>query len=204
MFYSSQTLCKSLVLTGSYPEIPDEPPEMCSWLWCVSSVAWVCVTSSRLCVGSGTGCLSGRLGSLLARHPLSAFALIPSGSVLSWIASVEPTCRHPAVSPTPEPSTVVFQVCCGTVILQSSLPSRLSVCLSLLAPRNRDSTSPYQQTLLGLPELTAQLELQSSSFALTHLFGYWQLNIQCSLWLWFHAHTLTIQLTVQVTASVAQ
>ena len=36
------------------------------------------------------------------------------------IASVEPAGGHPPVSPTPEPSTVVFQVCCGTAILQSS------------------------------------------------------------------------------------
>ncbi len=52
-------------------------------------------------------------------------------SVLSWIASVEPACRHPAVSPTPEPSTAVFQVCCATAITQSSRPSVVPSTLSL-------------------------------------------------------------------------
>ncbi len=45
----------------------------------------------------GTGCPSGCLEGLLARRPLSALALIASGSVISWIASVESACGHPSV-----------------------------------------------------------------------------------------------------------
>ena len=87
--------------------------------------------SSRLCVGNGTGRPSGCLGGLSARRLLSVLALVAFGSVLSWIASVEPACRHLAVSPTPEPSTAVFQVCHGTAILQSSRPSVVLYTLSL-------------------------------------------------------------------------
>ncbi len=90
-----------------------------------------------------------------------------------WTASVELADKNPTGFLTPEPSTAVFRVCCGTVISQSSRLSRLSGCLfSLPAPFNRDPASPYQRALSGLPETITQLELQSSSFALTRLFGY--------------------------------
>ncbi len=128
--------------------------------------------SSHLCVGNGMGCMSGCLGCLSARRPLSALALIASGSVISWIASVESACRHPAVSPTPEPSTACFRSAAGQRF--RSLLVRWSFRLpplSLLAPFNRDPTSPSQRALSDLPEPITQLELQLSSFVLTHLFG---------------------------------
>ncbi len=56
------------------------------------------------------------------------------------MALVEPACKHPAGSPTPEPSTAVFEVCCGTVILQSSRVYSLS--LGSLQQRPRISVSP--------------------------------------------------------------
>ncbi len=137
MFYSSQSHCKSLVLTGSYREVLDEPPEMRSCgVLCVR--LYLGPKSLRLCIGSGTGRLSGCLWRLSARRPLSALTLVTFGSILSWIASVEPACRHSTVSPTPEPSTAVFQVCCRTAISQSSRPSVILSALSLspLAPLN--------------------------------------------------------------------
>ena len=107
----------------------------------------------------------GFVGSSSARRPRSRHFRIRS----LWTASAEPANKHPAVFLTPEPSTAVFRVCCWTVISQSSRLSRL---FSLPAPFNRDPPSPYQQALLGLPETITQLELQSSSFALTRLFSY--------------------------------
>ncbi len=71
----------------------------------------------------------------------------------------------------------------------SSVTSIVPSSLSLSAPFNIDPASPSQRDLLRLPEPITQLELPSSSFALTRLFGYRQLNMQCSLRLWFHAHT---------------
>ena len=54
----------------------------------------------------------------------SSFALCPRSHRFQirffWTASVEPADVHPTVFLTPEPSTVVFRVCCGTVISQSS------------------------------------------------------------------------------------
>ncbi len=95
-----------------------------------------------------------------------------------WTASVEPANMYPAVSLTPESSTAVFHVCCGTVISRSSRRSRLSAYL-LFSPTlfNRDRASLYQRALSGLPETITQLELQSSSFAWTRLLRYWQLGI---------------------------
>ena len=110
----------------------------------------------------------GFVRSLSSLHPCSSRFLIRT----SWTASVEPANQHPAVFITPEPSTAVFRVWCGTVISQSSHLSRLSVCLLfLLAPFNTDPASPCQRALSGLPKTISQLELQSSSFALTRLFG---------------------------------
>ncbi len=152
------------------------------------------------------------------RHGLSVWlsmGIVGSSSALEprsrrfWvrsfrIASVKPADRHPAVSPTPEPFTAVFQVCFGTGILQSSRLPRLSFCLlSLPASFNRNPASPYQWALSGPPETMTQLELQSSSFAWARLFVNRQLNSRCSLCLTFQAHMLTTQLTVLVTVSAA-
>ena len=76
--------------------------------------------------GGASVCLSrGVVGSSFALRPRSRRFRIRS----FWTASVEPADTHPTVFLTPEPSTAVFWVCCGTVILRSSRGSRLSVCL---------------------------------------------------------------------------
>ncbi len=61
MFYSFQSHCKSQVLTGSYPEIPDKPPEMrsCGVWWCLLRVRRYLGPSRRVCaseVGRGLDC----------------------------------------------------------------------------------------------------------------------------------------------------
>ncbi len=91
-------------------------------------------------------CLSrGFVGLSSALHPCSHHFWIRS----FWTASVDPADKHPAAFLTPEPSTAVFPVCCGTVISQSSCLSHLSVCLLFLpAPFNRDPASLYQRALL--------------------------------------------------------
>ena len=195
--------------------IPGEPPETRSFCGISLCVVFVCVTLSSLLPsphivafahrerGRASVCLSRGLivGMSFALRPHSCHFWIRS----FWTASVEPADKHPTVFLTLEPSTAVFRVCCGTVISRSSCRLHLSVCpLFLPAPFNRDPVYLYQRALSGLPETITQLELQSSSFALTHLFGYWQLNIECSIHPLFHAHTLTIQLTVLVTVSAAR
>ena len=175
-------------------------------LWCPSAgLCFQVDRLSRLCVGRGAGhpsvCLGGVVGSSFALLPRSHRFRIHS----FWTASVQSACVHPAVFLTPEPSTVVFWVCCGTVISRSSRRSRLSVCLLFLpAPFNRDSVSLCQWALSGLPETITQLERQSSSFALTRLFRHRQLNTKGSIRPLFHAHMLTRQLTVLVTVSAAR
>ncbi len=152
--------------------IPDEPTEtrlfvaysVCVLLPSPLIVAFV----HRKWDGASVLLSRGFVRSLSSLHPRSSCFPIR----FSWTASVEPADQHPAVVITPEPSTAVFQVCCGTVISQSSRLSRLLVCLLfLLAPFNTDPTSPCQRALSGLPETISQLELQSSSFVLTRLFG---------------------------------
>ncbi len=107
----------------------------------------------------------------------SSFALRPCSRRFQtrsfWTASVKPANMHTIVFLTPEPSTAVFQVCCGTVIPRSSGSFKsLSLFTLFPAPFNRDPASLYQRALSGLPETITQLKLQSSSFALTCLFRY--------------------------------
>ncbi len=126
------------------PTILDETQGMhsaCGVPW-VSRVILTRPKSSHLCVGSGTGAsvwLSrGFVGSSSTLRPCSHRFWVRS----FWIASVEPACRHPTVSPTPESSTAVFQVCCRSAILQSCRPSRLLLCLLSLS-RLPSTETPY-------------------------------------------------------------
>ncbi len=161
---------------------------------CASLVHRRPAKSSRLCVGSGTGRPSGCLGGLLARRPLSALALIASGSVISWIASGKSACGHPTVSTTPEPSTAVFQVCCGgggdsNFAVFSSIGRFV---YSLSSPQQRPhvsvSAGPFGAAWTHNSTRTAVV------FICVDLFiRYWQLNIGCSLSLTSrsHAHSVT-------------
>ncbi len=119
--------------------------------------------SLRLLVGSGTGCPPGCLGGLLARRLLSALALVASGSVLSGLPQSSLPAYTPAGSPTPDPYTAVFEVCCWTVTSQSFRRSHLSVRLSTRLP------SPYQRALSGLPVTITRTAL--ILVALKRLFG---------------------------------
>ncbi len=90
--YSFQSLCRSLVLAGSCPDIPDEPPKARFFLWRMGRVfGHVCVASGKV-----VGCPSGCLGGFVSRH-LIALGSVASGSIISWTASAEPALGHPTV-----------------------------------------------------------------------------------------------------------
>ncbi len=90
--YSFQSHCRSLVLTGSCPRIPDEPPirALCCGVRCVVLV-WACgVVRPRRRERSGH--LSGCLGDFVGSSPSLP---LPQGPFVSWTASVEPGRWHP-------------------------------------------------------------------------------------------------------------
>ena len=105
----------------------------------------------------------------VARQSCLVSALITSGSILSGLPQSSMPTRTPQFSLLRKPSTAVVQVCCGTVIWRvvSSVTS-----LHSPTPLNRDPTSLRRRAPSRLPEAITQLELQSSSFALTRLFRY--------------------------------
>ncbi len=109
--------------------------------------------------------------------------------------------QHPAVSPIPEPSTVVFQVCCGTAISQSSRLSFHLLSLSLSLSPSLSLPSPQQRPRISISAgffwtawthnstRTAVILICVDSFI-----RYWQLNSVCSLRLLSscsHAHAIT-------------
>ncbi len=114
--------------------------------------------------GGVSGCLSrGFVGSSSALRPRSRHFRV----CLLWTASVEPTDMHPTVFLTPEPSTAVFRVCCGTMISRSSRRSCLTVCLLVsLHQRLRISVSvgPFRAARNHNPTRTAIIFICVDSF----------------------------------------
>ncbi len=142
----------------------------CSIVWCL--LVCTLYTSPQAVAflrrerGGASVCLSrGGVGSSFAlclhsrRFPIRSF----------WTASVEPANVHPAVSLTSEPSTALFRVCCGTVILgrlvghvnQSicSFPGSLQQ-----RPRVPVSEGPFGAALNHNPTRTAVIFVCADSF----------------------------------------
>ena len=142
-------------------------------MWCYD----VCVVSSGVAFvrrrewdGASVWLSRGFVGSSSALLSRSSDA---SGSVVSWTASVESACGHPAVSPT---SSAFYSSGSGALrdsdfAVFFSFVGRLVRSLSLSAPLSRNPAFPFQRAPSGLPESMIQLEQQWSSFALTRLFG---------------------------------
>ncbi len=128
----------------------------------------------RVCKSGGGGGIRSSvcLGGLVAHRSPLVSALVTSGSVLSGLPqSSMPTCI-PQFSLLLEPSTVVFRVCCRTVIHGRFVELVTSISLTICHPAllNRDPATPYQRALSLLPEAITQLKLLASSFLLTRLF----------------------------------
>ena len=115
--------------------------------------------------GGGGGEGGGVVGSSPTHRPRSRRFRVHS----FWTPSFEPDNQHPAVFLTPEPSTTVFWACCGTVI-RSRLVSH--VYRSVYSFSRLPSTETPRLRIIGPFRGCPKLELQSSSFALTRLFGY--------------------------------
>ena len=125
----------------------------------------------RICAsgeGGASVCLSrGVGGSSFAPHPHSCCFWVRS----LWAASVEPANVHPTVFLTPGAFYIGFSGLLRDSDSRSSRWSRLSVCI--LFSWLSSTETPHlciSGALSGLPETITQLELQSSSFALTRLF----------------------------------
>ena len=159
------------------------------WYWYSS----LCRSTSRRVCSSGAGRAGVFGGSSIAPHLHSCRFWICS----LWTASVEPADVHPTVSLTVRAFYSSGSGLLWDSDLRSPRRSRLVLALYSLTPLNRDPASLHQQAPSRLPEAIIQVELQSSSFALTRLFRYWQLNTGWSLCYPSHPHKYTSQVWSQ-------
>ncbi len=142
--------------------------------------------SSHLRIGRGRGyCSCVCPGGLMARRSCLVSTLIASGFVLC----LSQACRR-ASHRFPYCESLLqwwFRSAAGQWFgVVSSVTSSLS--LHSPTPLNRDPTYLRQRAPSRLPEAITQLELQSSAFALTRLFRYWQLITGYPLCYPSHAH----------------
>ncbi len=126
---------------------------------------WWCVPVHRERDRDLSGCLWG-----FVSRRLVALASIASGSIISWTASVEPACWHPAAFLT---TSTFYSSDSGPLWDRDLAVFSFVGCpvylLALRAPLSRNPASPTQRAPSGLPELVIQLEQQGSSLALTHV-----------------------------------